>query len=119
VPVRRGGNAQGAALSNRFAQQIDQGVVNAGVRDASRGEKQVHAGVLSPPVRSTAPTAMASLAPQAANHGAMLGMTGVGAGRVLAAIIGLLLPLPQPQGSLTLPRRLRDPRTSVSLGMVE
>jgi hypothetical protein len=40
--VRRGGNAEGAGLGNGFTQQINQGVVNAVVFDASRGEKKFH-----------------------------------------------------------------------------
>ena len=40
VPVRRGGNAEGAGLGNRFAQQVDQRVVDARVLDASGREKK-------------------------------------------------------------------------------
>ena len=39
VPVPRGGNAEGVGLGNRFAQQVDQRVVDARVLDASGGER--------------------------------------------------------------------------------
>jgi hypothetical protein len=42
VGVPRGGNAEGAGLGNRFAQEVDQGVVDAGVFDASRSEQKFH-----------------------------------------------------------------------------
>src|SRR5262249_51129453 len=43
VNVPRNKNAEGAGLGDRFAQQINQGVTNAGVADASRGEQKPHA----------------------------------------------------------------------------
>src|SRR5207248_7150092 len=42
VGVRRGGNAEGAALGDRFAQEVDQRVVDARVLDAGGGEKKSH-----------------------------------------------------------------------------
>src|SRR5712691_3824667 len=40
--VNPGGNAKGARLGNRFAQQVGQRVVDARVADASRSEKKLH-----------------------------------------------------------------------------
>src|SRR5215472_13180040 len=40
--VHRGGNDEGAGLGNGFTQQINQGVTNAVVADASRGEQKFH-----------------------------------------------------------------------------
>src|SRR5438105_6012732 len=42
VAIRRGRDAEGAALGDRFAQEIDQGVVDARVLDASGREKKPH-----------------------------------------------------------------------------
>src|SRR5437879_5015053 len=46
VPVPRRGNTEGVGLGNRFAHQVDQGVVDARVFDASRGEKILHDALL-------------------------------------------------------------------------
>src|SRR5437879_4066725 len=46
VPVPRRGNTEGVGLGNRFAHQVDQGVVDARVFDASRGEKILHVALL-------------------------------------------------------------------------
>ena len=43
MPVRRGGNAEGAGLGNRFAQQVDQRLVDARVLDPSGSEKKFDA----------------------------------------------------------------------------
>ena len=40
--VRRGRNAEGVGLANRFAQKVDQRLVDARVPDASRSEKKPH-----------------------------------------------------------------------------
>ena len=42
VPVPRGGDAEGVGLGNRFAQQVDQRVVDTGVFDASGSEQKFH-----------------------------------------------------------------------------
>jgi hypothetical protein len=42
VPVPRGGDTEGAALANRFAQQVYERVVDARVLDARRCEKILH-----------------------------------------------------------------------------
>ncbi len=47
--MQRGGNAQGAALGNRFAQQVKQRLVDAWILDASRSEQKFHEGFLSNP----------------------------------------------------------------------
>ena len=41
--VDRGGDAEGAGLGDRFAQEVDQRVVDARVLDASGSEKKPHA----------------------------------------------------------------------------
>jgi hypothetical protein len=43
VPVRRGGDQEGAGIGDRFAQQADQRVVNALVLDTSGREQKPHA----------------------------------------------------------------------------
>src|SRR5207248_10272240 len=42
VPVRRGGNAEGVALGNRLAQQVEHRVIDARVLDAGRREQKLH-----------------------------------------------------------------------------
>jgi hypothetical protein len=39
VPVPRRGDTEGVGLGNRFAQEVDERVVDTGVFDTSRGEK--------------------------------------------------------------------------------
>ena len=43
VPVHRGGNAEGAGLADRLAQEVDQCALDARVLDASGREKKLHA----------------------------------------------------------------------------
>ena len=42
VPVPRGGDTEGVGVGDRFAQQVDQRVVDARVLDASGSEKKPH-----------------------------------------------------------------------------
>jgi hypothetical protein len=42
--VRRGGNAERAGLGNRFAQKVDQCIVDVRVLDAGGSEKKLHVG---------------------------------------------------------------------------
>lgn len=42
IGVHRGGDAEGVGLGNRFAQEVDQRVVDARVLDASGSEKKPH-----------------------------------------------------------------------------
>jgi hypothetical protein len=46
VPVRRGRDTEGAGLGNRFAQEVDQRVLDARVLDASGREKKLQACLL-------------------------------------------------------------------------
>ena len=53
VPVRRRGDAEGVALGDRLAEQLDQRVVDARVLDAGRGEEKLH--VATSPSRGKQP----------------------------------------------------------------
>src|SRR6185437_12144031 len=46
VPVHRGGDTQGAGVGDRFAQQVDERVLDAGVLHAAGSEQKLHAGLL-------------------------------------------------------------------------